>query len=211
MTYVENEKQPKEEVIQKSKSEAQLKKGSKGTETPERRPKSADKRKASKHHLKRQKRRYTFVDGNEEQIIKMVPEDKKGRDQALTPQIHAKNDWCSERLEDFRSPTARHPTICRKDTKASVAVEGLKPNKDRSPSSPALTRAVSALSNKFTEARLGGQQKKKVSIKEKFSEPPVQANVNVIRVNIASSEYMCGEGLPSEKSYLNITSKQFYT
>jgi hypothetical protein len=204
MTYVENEKQPQEEVIQKSKSEALIKKES--PEPPPRlsisQPKSAKKKKmkAQAKQVKQQKHQY-IIDG--EQVTEMLPKDKKDRQQMATPQIRTE-DWCSERLKDFTSPMAKDSGMLNSERLRRLSrVTAMS-------SSSMLHRS---LSRRGSEAvRIGsGAQKRKQFIREKVSDSSCfQANANVIKMNVSTSEYVCGSGIPPESSYLNITSKQFY-
>lgn len=182
MTFTKDEKRL-EQDLQKSKSEAQIKKEViKSSELTKSRPKSAKKKvgKATKLQLK-EKKHFAVVD--QEPIVEMLAEDMKDRVQQLTPQIQTE-DWCSKRLSD-----ASH----YKDDRTTM-----KPS--RLSSSLVLNKTMSSIGV--------GQQKRKPFIRERISDSAVQGNVSTIKMNVSGSQYVYGSGLP-DKSYLNITSKHW--
>lgn len=189
------QKPPQHEVVQKSKSEAQI---NEVVKSPKSRPKSATKKLGkgsakSKVQLKRERKHFAIVD--EIPIIEMKSECKKDQ---LQRQTHVQmEDWYPQ-------------------NKGST--EQLKRGKMSSPMLNRTMSTVSSLSRRVSDAaRIGiGQQKRKL-IKDRASESSVQGNVNTVNtantvklhVGVTGSPYACGSGLPDGQSYLNITAKEF--
>lgn len=203
MTYDEDEIDQRRTAVRKSKSDAQIIKDLPESPAPTKtRPKSGKKKprkgsKLTKLQLKREKRHLSVVD--EIPIIEMTStsKDKKDKVHRVTPQVQMDN-WCKSSQDDKSS------------------VEHLKPV---TKSSPMLnSRTVSTLSSRISDAKAGisySPQKRKPARDKASAEVSVQGNVqgnvNTIRMNVSGvgSQYICGSGLPRDKSYLNITAKQF--
>ena len=211
ITKIDDEKQLQHEAIEKSKSEAQIKDlETVDSESQAPRRRSARK-KSSKKGLKREKGRYA----EEPIILEMISNDKKEKGKRqVQVRTEAKRLKVGEsKVGLSKRPLTRESTTC-KDGRISVLGEQFKPT--RLPSStPALNKASpillgTNLLGTGSESKVGLSKRRPLTREKYYSDPSVQGGMNMIRMNVSKSQYVCGSGLPEDQSYLNITSQHFY-